>query len=324
MTFRNFFSPAEELKFTAELIDERYAGKNKLMLYETVLTGKSGQKIPVQVSATALFDQDQKNGLVCFFRDLREIRRLEREMQDQARILHQDKMMSLGRLAASVVHEINNPLAGILNYLRLMIRILGEEQLDENQKKKFSNYLELVENETKRCSQIVSSLLNFSRISPPKFGEVRIEELINRCIILSQHKLELSNILLRSNIQSDIPPINGDFNQLQQCMINLIFNAIDAMPQGGTLIIEGRHEAGGHMVAVVVADTGQGIAPTDLPYIFEPFFSTKKEAYGVGLGLSTVYGIIERHGGSVRVESRPGKGTSFMLRLPVSGTHKNG
>ena len=324
MTFRNFFSPAEELKFTAELIDERYAGKNKLMLYETVLTGKSGQKIPVQVSATALFDQDQKNGLVCFFRDLREIRRLEREMQDQARILHQDKMMSLGRLAASVVHEINNPLAGILNYLRLMIRILGEEQLDENQKKKFSKYLELVENETKRCSQIVSSLLNFSRISPPKFGEVRIEELINRCIILSQHKLELSNILLRSNIQSDIPPINGDFNQLQQCMINLIFNAIDAMPQGGALIIEGRHEAGGQMVAVVVADTGQGIAPTDLPYIFEPFFSTKKEAYGVGLGLSTVYGIIERHGGSVRVESRPGKGTSFMLRLPVSGTHKNG
>ena len=141
---------------------------------------------------------------------------------------------------------------------------------------------------------------------------------------MSRHKLELSDIRLESDIQSDIPSINGDFNQLQQCFINLIFNAIDAMPQGGTLTIEGRHEAAGHMVAIVVADTGQGIAPTDLPYIFEPFFSTKKEAFGVGLGLSTVYGIIERHGGSIRVESQPEKGTSFMLRLTVSGAHQKG
>jgi PAS domain S-box-containing protein len=126
LTFNNFFSPDDKIAFNVELEDERYVGKNKLLLYETTLKGKSGRKVPVQVSATALFDNDKVNGLVCFFRDLREIRKLEREMEDQARILHQDKMMSLGRLAASVVHEINKPLAGMLNYIRLMLRILGK------------------------------------------------------------------------------------------------------------------------------------------------------------------------------------------------------
>ena len=109
MAFSHFLSPGDELNFNAELEDERYGGSHKLLLYETTLKTKSGQKVPVQVSATSLFDHDKVDGLVCFFRDLREIRKLEREMEDQARILHQDKMMSLGRLAASVVHEINNP-----------------------------------------------------------------------------------------------------------------------------------------------------------------------------------------------------------------------
>ena len=317
MTFSHFLSPGEELNFIAELEDERYGGKDKLLLYETTLKAKSGRQIPVQVSATPLFDRENVNGLVCFFRDLQEIRTLEREMEDQARILHQDKMMSLGRLAASVVHEINNPLAGILNYLRLMLRILDEEQLTEERVEKFKHYLKLVENEIDRCAQIVSSLLNFSRISPPAFGELRIEELVERCIILSQHKLELNNIQLKSSVQNGIPAVRGDFNQLQQCIINLIFNAIDAMPEGGTLALEGHYEPEGPTAVITVTDSGQGIDPADLPYIFEPFFTTKSQAFGVGLGLSTVYGIIERHNGSVDVDSQPGKGAVFTLKIPV-------
>jgi two-component system, NtrC family, sensor kinase len=317
MTFNHFFSPGEELNFLVDLEGKRFGGKNRLFLYETNLIGKSGRRVPVQVSATALFDHDEVSGLVCFFRDLREIRRLEREMEDQARILHQDKMMSLGRLAASVVHEINNPLSGILNYVRLMRRISREQKLDEERMKKFQQHLELVENETDRCSQIVASLLKFSRISKPAFGEVRVEELIDRCILLCQHKLELSNIRLESNIQSGIPAVKGDFNQLQQCVINLIFNAIDAMPHGGTLTLEGHYDFEASMAAILVKDTGQGIAPDDLPYIFEPFFTTKNQAYGVGLGLSTVYGIMERHSGSVEVKSQPGDGAVFKLKIPV-------
>ncbi len=322
MTLKQFFPAGELARLKEELLSNTYGGKNRLILYETSLLENSGREIPVQVSAILLFEQDCANGLVCFFRDLREIRKLEREVSDQARILHQDKMMSLGRLAASVVHEINNPLSGILNYLRLMSRILRQGSLLEDRKEKFQRYLDLVENETNRCSQIVSGLLSFSRISPPSFGQVRIDELLQRCILLSQHKLELSSIRLESSIKPNLPPVTGDFNQLQQCVINLIFNAIDAMPDGGNLTLNSRLDGNSGKVIITVRDSGQGISPENLPHIFEPFFTTKNEGYGVGLGLSTVYGIMERHNGSVNVESRPGAGAAFMLELPVSGSNK--
>ena len=317
MALGHFFLPGEETKLKKELSNEGYGGKNFLFLYETTLLRPSGRKIPVQVSASALFEDDRKTGLVCFIRDLQEIRRLEREVADQAKILHQDKMMSLGRLAASVVHEINNPLAGILNYIRLMVRILGRGSLKEDQHKKFQQYLDLVESETQRCSQIVSNLLTFSRKSPISFEQVNVEDLLQRCILLCQHKLELSNIRLEPRIEPKIPIVEGDANQLQQCIINLIFNAIDAMPKGGSLYLEGDYNPGKNLVIIKVKDTGSGIRQEDIPRIFEPFFTTKDEGYGVGLGLSTVYGIIEHHKGTIKVESPPGKGATFTIQLPV-------
>jgi two-component system NtrC family sensor kinase len=227
-------------------------------------------------------------------------------------------MISLGRLAASVVHEINNPLSGILNYLRLMQRVLSKGPLADDRREKFQRYLELVENETDRCSQIVSSLLSFSRISPPAFGLVRIDELWHRSILLCRHKMDLGDIRLESDIAPNLPPIEGDFNQLQQCMINLIFNAIDAMPQGGTLNLSSDFDKNRGAVYLVVKDTGRGICARDLPHIFEPFFTTKNEGYGVGLGLSTVYGIIQGHKGSITVESESGKGAAFKIELPAA------
>ena len=318
MTIGQFFASGEHERFRQKLSNKMYGGADRLALYETRLLEKSGREIPVQVSASVLFDQDRENGLVCFFRDLREIRKLEREISDQARILHQDKMMSLGRLAASVVHEINNPLSGVLNYLRLMSRILGQGPLADDRQEKFKRYLDLVETETSRCSQIVSSLLSFSRRSPPSFGPVQIEKLLQRCIILSRHKLELNNIQLESNVEPNLPSVNGDFNQLQQCIINLIFNAIDVMPDGGTLNINASNDVEEKSVTIAVNDTGPGIDQADLAHIFEPFVTTKSEGYGVGLGLSTVYGIMERHGGSIDAASPPGEGATFTLKLPVS------
>jgi two-component system NtrC family sensor kinase len=318
MKFENFFPNQEMERFKEQMAGETYGGQNRLFLFESILRSKSGRDIPVQVSAVTLFEAGSANGRVCFFRDLREIQKLEREMEDQARILHQDKMMSLGRLAASVVHEINNPLSGILNYLRLMIRILRRGAPSQEQIEKFQRYLNLVETEISRCSQIVSGLLSFSRMSPLNFGQVGIDELLQRSILLSQDKLELGNIRLEFSVQSNMPPVIGDFNQLQQCIINLIFNAIDAMPDGGILKLDGRYDAGKNQVIVTVKDSGRGISPEDLPHIFEPFFTTKNEGYGVGLGLSTVYGIMERHNGTVTVESPAGEGAVFMLVLPVS------
>ena len=242
---------------------------------------------------------------------------LETQAADQAQLLHQDKMMSLGRLAASVAHEINNPLSGILNYSRLMSRILKQGPLKEEKAGKFRQYLTLVETETERCSQIVSSLLAFSRKSPPSVGPVRIQELLQKCISLSRHKLELQNISLTTAFQADLPAIEGDGNQLQQCIINLIFNAIDAMPEGGKLHLACRDHPGNTRITIEVTDTGSGIPADRLPHIFEPFFTTKREGHGVGLGLSTAYGIVEHHGGRIDVESRPGSGTTFFVSLPA-------
>jgi len=314
------FFPSGGLEALRAAIDsDAYGGQNRLSLYETTLLEKSGNRVPAQVAATVLDEEGRSAGLVLFFRDLKEIRRLEREMADQARILHQDKMMSLGRLAASVVHEINNPLAGILNYLRLMRKITERGALSQKHQERFHGYLEIVEQETDRCSQIVSGLLTFSRKTPPAKAEVSVADLIQRCILLSQHRLQLGHIELASEVADRLPVIEGDVNQLQQCLINLIFNAIDAMPDGGRLTLKAFSEQAAGQVVITVSDTGPGISPENLPKIFEPFFTTKKEGYGVGLGLSTVFGIVQDHKGRVEVDSRPGRGTTFRLLFPSSG-----
>ncbi len=244
---------------------------------------------------------------------------LERDIVDQARILHQDKMMSLGRLAASVVHEINNPLAGVLNYARLMLKILDRGALTAEAQQRFREYLNLVARETDRCSRIVSGLLAFSRKTAPCFEAVDLTDLVERCVKLSRHKLELSNIRLAVKIENQLPVVHGDFNQLQQCLINLIFNAIDAMPQGGDLFIGAAPGPTPGWVTIAVHDTGCGIAQDDRPRLFEPFFTTKEEGCGTGLGLSTAYGILQRHGGRIEVDSKPGKGATFTLVLPENG-----
>ncbi len=242
---------------------------------------------------------------------------LEREMEDQARILHQDKMISLGRLAASVVHEINNPLSGILNYVRLMKRTLEKGRMGSDTIEKYSRYLEIVDREISRCAYITGNLLAYTRKSPPSFETISIEELIDRCVLLCSHKLTLQKIELYKKIPKDLPWVRGDFNQLQQCVLNLIFNAIDAMAGGGRLQLTTGVDPATNTLFLDVADTGAGIDKADLPRIFEPFYSTKQEGYGVGLGLSTVKEVMQRHGGDVRVENAAKGATRFRLTLPV-------
>ena len=240
------------------------------------------------------------------------------EFADMPDLFHQDKMISLGRLAASVVHEINNPLSGILNYIRLMINIMGRSTAPASaEKEKFLRYLTVVESEVGRCSSIVSNLLAFSRKPAAQHGEVNIPELLHKCIMLSQHKLELENLSVKTRMDSPIPDVWGNFNQIQQCIINLIFNAIDAMDKGGTLTLACRYDDRENMVEIRVEDDGCGIAEEVRRKIFEPFFTTKNEGKGLGLGLATVCRIIEQHKGNIDVASEPGKGTIFTIRLPA-------
>jgi PAS domain S-box-containing protein len=314
------FGPEAARDFREQLAGNRFGGRNRLLLYEAALADARGRPVPVQVSAVGLDDTVPEIDIICFFRDLRELMALEREVADQARILHQDKMMSLGRLAASVVHEINNPLSGILNYLRLMARILAQGPLDADHQEKFGRYLELVIQETGRCSGIVSNLLTFSRKTPPSRDPIDFTDLIERCLVLSRHKLELHDITVSHAVADHLPTVHGDANQLHQCIINLIFNAIDAMPDGGTLDLRVSLNPDAPGVIIAVRDSGIGISGMDRVRIFEPFFTTKDKGHGVGLGLSTVYGIMESHKGVVDVKSAPGQGTTFYLKLPASGT----
>jgi two-component system, NtrC family, sensor kinase len=317
MTLAQLFEPAAADGLRSALDGPDQGGSGRLMLYETFLKHNNGAKVPVQISATCFEEDGQIEGRVYFIRDLRQLRRLEQEMADQASILHQDKMMSLGRLAASVAHEINNPLSGILNYLRLMARILERGNMDDAALVKFSQYLDTVTTETDRCAQIVGNLLIFSRKSGNKHAPVPIKELMERCIALSLHRMTLDQITLETHISPATMTVMGDMNQLQQCLINLIFNAIDAMPNGGCLVLTARPSDNHRHVDIVLKDDGCGIAPNDQPHIFEPFFTTKEEGYGVGLGLSTTYGIIQHHRGDIQVESVQGKGSTFRIRLPA-------
>ncbi len=313
----HFFPPGKYAELKEKVYSSEYGGTNRLTLYETNLVAISGQLIPAQFSGAVLHEGEEEIGSVAFFRDLREIRRLEQQFADQARLLHQDKMISLGRLAASVVHEINNPLAGVLNYARLMLKIMRKGPLTEDYQEKFASYLNLMESETNRCSKIVSNLLAFSRKSELEFTDVSINELVEKCFILSGHKLRLSNISVESQLANDLPVLRGDYNQIQQCVINLIFNSIDAMPDGGKLLVTTSYSPNDRVISIQVSDTGFGISKKDLPHIFEPFFTTKSKGQGLGLGLSMVEGIIERHKGTIDVKSELGKGTTLTLKLPA-------
>ncbi|MGO9019049.1 MAG: response regulator [Syntrophobacteraceae bacterium] len=316
-TIDGLFCAGEADKFKSALASEEHGGKGRLFLYECYLAENDGSRIPVQLSAAVMTQEEEEVGIVCFVRDEREIRKLAQEVADQARMLHQDKMISLGKLAASVVHEINNPLTGILVYVQLMSKILSCGSLPGDSIAKFQGYLSRTQSELERCSKIVSNLLDFSRKSKLEFSPVDVNELLSKCIDLSGHKLVLQNIRVETHLAGDLPMFQGDFNQLQQCIINLIFNAVDAMPEGGVLRIESSFDSAKSLIHILVRDTGCGISRDDFPYIFDPFFTTKKEGKGLGLGLSTTFGIIDRHKGTIRVESEPGKGALFQIDLPA-------
>jgi two-component system, NtrC family, sensor kinase len=199
----------------------------------------------------------------------------------------------------------------------LMRKGLNQVVTDGEAGGKFARYLELVEKEIGRCSHITANLLAFSRKSPPNFERVSIHELIQRTLLLCGHKLELQRIEPIVEIAQDLATVSGDANQLQQCLLNLIFNAMDAMPKGGRITITSGLEDGDKRVILRVQDTGGGIAEKDLAHVFDHFYTTKQQGYGVGLGLSTVRGIIQRHGGEVRIERTGPSGTTFRIELPA-------
>jgi len=226
----------------------------------------------------------------------------------QNQLLQSEKMASLGKLAAGVAHEINSPLTGILTYSSL----LHEAKQDGDRDKED---LEVIVNETNRCKMIVKGLLDFARQTEPQKVLSDINEVTQKSINLISHQASIQNVKIERKIQPDLPQIMIDVGQIQQVFINILLNAIEAMPQGGILTVSSEIED--QMVIVGFTDTGIGIPEENLPKIFDPFFTTKKQGKGTGLGLSVSYGIIERHRGKLEVKSQVGKGTTFTVKLPI-------
>jgi len=237
----------------------------------------------------------------------------------QEQIVQTEKLASLGKLAATIAHEINNPLAAVLTYIRLMIKLVDRNRFSRERLEDISRYLATMESETARCGEIVKNLLAFSRQSKITIKSSSITDIIDRTLFLIAHDLEIKGIQFRKNIDPDLPNVQCDFQQIQQALLNLMYNASDAMLDGGTLTVTASRKAGTEIfLDVMVSDTGCGITEEDKEKIFDPFFTTKEEGKGVGLGLSVVYGIITRHNGTIEVESKPGKGSTFKVRLPIA------
>ncbi|MGB6012637.1 MAG: ATP-binding protein, partial [Desulfobacterales bacterium] len=264
-----------------------------------------GNQIGVAVDNAALYEN-----IKTAYEDLKEV---------QEQIVQTEKLASLGKLAATIAHEINNPLAAVLTYIRLMIKLKDRDKFSPERLEDISRYLGTMESETARCGEIVKNLLAFSRQSKITIKSRSIIDIIDRTLDLIAHDLEIKGIQLRKNIAPDLPDVQCDFQQIQQALLNLIYNASDAMVDGGTLTVAANRKAGSErFLAVMVSDTGCGITEENKEKIFDPFFTTKAEGKGVGLGLSVVYGIITRHNGTINVESKPGKGSTFTVSLPVA------
>ena len=235
---------------------------------------------------------------------------------DLARFVQEDRLASLGRLVASVCHEINNPIASIVTFNKLILSYIRAGTLPEKGLEDFDRYLDLSVNEALRCGDIVKTLLTFARQKSVEAREIDLIKVVDTIMLLTSHQLELAEVDYAVNLPKAPFQAWGDNAQIQQSLMNLVFNAIDSMPEGGELTINGGVNRAKDMVWLTVTDTGQGIEAEDLPRIFEPFYSTKTDGKGVGLGLSMVYGIIREHNGFIMVDSKPGAGTVFKIKLP--------
>ena len=250
-------------------------------------------------------------------------RKTEELRRAQANLIQVEKMVSLGTLAATVAHELNNPLEGILTFAKLIRKRMNMPDLTEEGKTEIIGELTMIADETARCGEIVKNLLLFSRKKVGEFKENNIRALVDQSVKLIEHHLKMHNVVLHQTFDDRLSVVVCDSEQILQAFLALEINAVEAMPNEGKLSIEVK-KTGENELTIALSDSGIGIRNEDLPHIFEPFFTTKKEGKGTGLGLAVVYGIIERHNGKITVVSEVNKGTTFTITLPINQeTRKN-
>jgi len=282
--------PLEETLMTRKPTTETHIHKDK-----------DNNNIYYSISAYPYFENGEIIGAIELSRDI------TADINTRQAMMQKDKLASIGRLSAGVAHEINNPLTTILTTAMLI-------QEDINPDNPIYEELETITNETLRCRKIVASLLDFARQTKPAKKHHNINDIITECIRLTRKQAEFKDVQILEALSEKVPELLLDKEQIQQALINLILNASDATDPGGTITVSTTFSPDNQFVNVKVSDTGKGMAAEVLDKIFEPFFTTRE--IGTGLGLAITHGIIGRHGGDIRVQSRPGQGTTFGIRLP--------
>jgi two-component system NtrC family sensor kinase len=236
--------------------------------------------------------------------------------QAQKELINVERIASLGKLSLSVAHEINNPLSGILIYAKLIQKQLGNQDLDPTKKELMLKHLKLIENETKRCGDIVKGLLDFSRKDQDGFEPRHLHEILLETYELMSHPMKIANVNFLSDFSAKPDLIYCSANQIKQACIGILVNASEAVSENGEVLFKTSNPDEDH-IRIEISDNGVGISEEDIPHIFEPFFSTKENVSGIGLGLAIVHGIIQNHKGKVDVKSERGKGTTISITLPL-------
>jgi len=287
-----------------------------------VIEINSSQELSVLTHAFNMMSERLNNAMAELNQATQDLEVKVKERTKQLEVAHQklfqsDRLASLGQLSATVAHEINNPISGVLNLAMLLDRVLKDDGIPQERIPEFKKYLAQIINETGRVGRIVSDLLAFSRRSKPQSTNVDLNSVIKNTLSILRHRLELGNIGLTLCLSDTLPKIECDSSQMQQVIINLVMNGAESCQYKGHGTVTIKTEQQDDFIVLDISDTGDGIPPEIMSKIFDPFFTTKGEGKGVGLGLSVVYGIVEAHGGDIEVNSKVGEGTIFKVTLPI-------
>jgi PAS domain S-box-containing protein len=315
MTDKGHLSSFYDIKVAKEnmlkMRSDQHGPVGKLNPTSMTITTKDGEEIPVTLSASIIIIDGKETGSVGVFRDMREILQMRKDLEEvHLQLVESERIASIGRMAAGVAHEINNPLSGILIYAELLKQNL----------KDFPQHLKDTEEiirQTLRCKNIVSDLLEFSRPSVGKITSFSLAELMDKTLDLLVSQALFQNISITKQVDSDLPDMVGDMAQLQQVFTNLFINAADAMEGKGRLTIKAQFETEKNQFDIRISDTGPGIAENLREKVFDFFFTTKAPGKGTGLGLTITKNIITLHGGNITIDCPPEGGTTFIIELPL-------
>jgi len=312
------YTPGGARSIMKNLRSPDYGGVGKLHTTNMTIITSSGKEVPVEMTASIIYENGKEIATMGIYNDLRPKIAIEKKLKeaDRIKLAQSNKMASLGQLAAGVAHEINNPLSGILIDASLIFEDLYE---DNPIKEDIKNIIE----DTNRCKDIVKNLLAYSRQVEIKEETLDMNSVIEQTFALLKNHALLQNITIKKEFSSFMLMFKGDKNQLIQVFTNIIINSAHAIKDIGTITIKTDRDKSKGKLYVEICDTGSGIPDNVLPKIFDLFFTTKEEGKGTGLGLGTVQGIIEKHGGKIKVKETSPKGTTFQIELPLFAISKS-